>query len=296
MTARSLGSMAVALLGCACGRVDFGTVADDAASELVDGAACQFGPFGAPEPIIAINSTTSGELDPSYGPDGLTLYFMSNAGATIDILVSTRTATSMAWGVPSPAPGLATSSPDEGNPGVASSGDVMFFGVGAIYRSNFLGTVWGPPLVEIGTTGAYQNPMGPDLSSNDLEMYFSAVSVSLGEIVLLVSSRPDAASPFSTVTEIVTAHQAGRDDGLPAIAPSGLELFYHAFEGGRLSLLRSTRATLADSFPVGEVIPGIGGAGFDDSDPDISPDGSTLVFASTRSGVYDLYESKRECR
>lgn len=296
----SLGVLLAAVLG-ACGRFAFD---DQTRADAGDGgdsadapvACAAFGAFGPPVPLVAVN-TVAGEIDPSFSPDGLTLYFTTNAQPTLDIFQTTRATLTSPWGPPSAVPGLATAD-TEGNPAISSDDLSMYFGISEIRESKRLtpGGPFGTSVQVLAAVAGLQNPMGADLSADDLTMYFSADSTATGIRALFQMTRPDRASGFGTPAEMTSVHGLG-NDGFPSISRDGLELYFHN-GGAELNLYVSRRTGTDVPFPTGQVIPLINDPLRNDSDPDLSPDGSTLVFASERAGGlgdFDLYVTTRPC-
>ena len=101
---------------------------------------------------------------------------------------------------------------------------------------------------------------------------------------------------FSTPIKLGPAVNSSAADGDTSISTDGLELF---FEGrrpdgyGKGDIYVSTRATTGD--PWGEAVilgPPVSGSDWDTT-PDISADGLTLYFTSTRSGSWDIWVTTR---
>ncbi len=59
------------------------------------------------------------------------------------------------------------------------------------------------------------------------------------------------------------------------------------------SIFQATRPAVGAAFGMPMEVPGISGIGADAGDPDISSDGLTMLFDSTRGGNYDIYVATR---
>lgn len=137
------------------------------------------------------------------------------------------------------------------------------------------------------------------LRSDGLEIFFATNRPGgLGGFDLWTATRPDRMSPWTTpypVTELASPY----DDTDPSLSGDGLDLFFTSDQpgslgGGAIWQAHRTSRTAPWSFPtrIADI-----DTTFVEHSPAISPDGGTLVFASTRpgsSGSSDFYLVERE--
>jgi Tol biopolymer transport system component len=112
----------------------------------------------------------------------------------------------------------------------------------------------------------------------------------------------DAAVIFSSPTNLAGDVNSSFADFSPSISADGLTLYFvstrPAFPGdisGQGNIWRVSRATLLDSFGPASLVANVNSAD-DESGPNISTDGLTLYFSSSRPGgfgEYDLYSATR---
>jgi Tol biopolymer transport system component len=111
-----------------------------------------------------------------------------------------------------------------------------------------------------------------------------------------IAKRSRISDDFSSAIPVPVINSAGIDVS-PAVTADGLNLFFESYRGvagGRL--YSTTRASAASDFSPPMVIPNIGATNPNASDvqPYVTPDGTTLYFASDRgNGRYDLFRATR---
>ena len=136
----------------------------------------------------------------------------------------------------------------------------------------------------------------PCISADGLELYFSRGAESTGE--LMVSRRNNRTAAWGTAQNLGSVvNRSGRDDS-PKLTSDGLELYFISTRAGGRGLADiwvATRPTITGAWrsPVNLSI--VNSSAYDQW-VNISGDGLTLLFQSTRSGgVYGgLYMSKRK--
>jgi Tol biopolymer transport system component len=270
--------------------------------------------FGTPTNlgVTANNSDLDGE--PSISADGLSLYFCSirpGGYGSGDICVTTRATVSDPWGEPVNLGPAVNSSAWDGEPSISSDGLSLYFGS---QRPGGYGgaDIW------VTTRATTSDPweeavnLGPMINTafDDVDECISADGLSLyidsfreggyGSTDIWVAKRETLSAPWSEPINLgPTINTTG--ESAPSISADGRVLFFSDFFGprpggqGDADLWMTMRATISD--PWGEPVnlgPAINSCALD-AHPDISPDGSTLYFTSTRprsGGFSPLWQAR----
>ncbi len=279
-----------------CGRIGFASqVSIDPDAHTVDSStACVWGPFGTPVNATWLN-TEFAEYDPTTTVDGLTIFFTSEANGNQDILSSTSDGVN--WSVPQPE--VVTTTP-VANSSISTDGLTLYSGISALARSEraAVGAPWSPSIIFFDGATDIESPNGPDISVDDLTLYFSAFN-SLGTGNLFTLTRATPTSDFSD-PQPVPGLPSSLNVDFPAISTDELELFFGSGDGGPLGtrdIYVVRRATRAAPFGPAENVVEVN-SDSDESDAEISTDGTTLWFASTRpggAGDRDIYFAVRAC-
>jgi Tol biopolymer transport system component len=165
---------------------------------------------------------------------------------------------------------------------------VVFVLGGSSTKADF---TFGEPVNLGPTVNGYDNDSGPDLSADDLSLFFS--SKRNGNAEIWMTTRATKNDPWG---EPVNLGIEGSD---PSISADGLSLFFRSrLSGGYggADIWMITRASKEDLW--GEPInlgPVVNSPGWEQH-PDISADGLTLYFGSNRSGglgVQDIWVTTR---
>ena len=262
--------------------------------------------WSAPTNVGSVVNSPSNELSPELAKDGLALYFGSNRPGGFglnDIWVSTRASTDDPWGAPVHLAALSSAGGDNGVH-VSRDGHWMYIttsregGLGGndlwvSYRQDVHDPLaWGEPV----NLGAPLNGPGADLAASIAgpEFYFFRGDQGTGlngDIWLSVMTGNAFGEPTLVAELNTTAHE-----GKPAVRFDGREIVFFSNRGdGNFDLWYSTRrgAGLPWSEPL--ELTALNSAA-NDSRPSLSPDGTVLLFDSTRPGGVggtDLYVSTR---
>lgn len=262
--------------------------------------------WSAPENLGAIVNSPFNELSPAISSDGLALYFGSNRPGGFgfnDIWVSTRTSTSDPWGAPAHLAALSSTAGDNGVH-ISVDGHRAYFtstrlpsaggnDLWVSYRQDVHDPFgWEPPE----NVGAPPNgPLADNAGSiAGREFYFFRASQTTGlegDLWLSVM-RGDAFGEPVPVTELNTpAHE-----GKPGVRFDGREIVFFSDRGdGNFDLWHSTRAGVGLPWDEPVELEALNSAQ-NDSRPSLSPDGTVLLFDSTRpggTGGTDLYIATR---
>lgn len=212
--------------------------------------------------------------------------------ALVAILVSSLTAVVNAqWQTPVLLPNVSSTGSDFG-PALSPDGLTLYF---ASNRASgfelFQATRSGPygtfsAATQITELGSSSTEAGPSIRGDNLEIFFySNRAGGTGSLDLWRATRATPTGTFSTPVEVTELNTTGSDSG-PSITADGLTIFFATSRTGGMGgndIWTSTRPTLAAPFatptPVTEL-----NSTTNDGDPQISADGLTIVFESTRPG------------
>lgn len=282
-------------------------------SDFASSAIANFTIFGTPQNIGAPVNTGANESGVALAPNGLSLYFSSNADGSlgsIDLWVSQRSTITAAWGTPQNL-GILNSIENENLPALSADGKTMFFNSSG--RADSLGatdiymTTRPNPNDDFGWTAPVN--LGPVINTADGEVGagFFQDPTNGTEILYFTSNRPgglgvediyqsrrNANGTFNTPTNVAELNSPALNRGLN-IRRDGLEIFFSSDRdggsGGR-DIYVSTRPSLAAPWNQPVNLGSINSPGSDQS-PFLSPDGSTLYFSSSRDGSPDIYTAQR---
>lgn len=260
-----------------------------------------------------VNRTTSIENSPELSKDGLSLYFGSNrtgAGGfgSIDLYVSQRacadTNNSLCrWGEPVNLGSVINTSSVDGGPTLSRDGHQLFLisdrpgGLGSndiwiSWRTNVQDDFgWGPPL-----------NLGPPVNTNQLEagpnprggeLYFHH-GPAVGNTDIYVSRmRGDV---FDSPILVEALSSPGFFDQRPSIRFDGREIILSSDRPGGLGLQdiwASTRDGNGQEWTIPVNLGSPINTEFQEQTPMISEDGTVLLFASNRTGNFDIYIATR---
>jgi len=281
------------------------------------GAATKFSDWSTPTNLGT--TVNSGAVDgaPASSKDGLSLYFNSvRAGGygDNDIWVSQRESEDSAWGTPANLGSTVNTEAAEAAPSFSRDGHWMFFnsnrsgGIGGIdiwasYREHVHDDFdWGTP-VNLGSgVNSDASEQGctlfDDTSDGVPVLYFGSNRAGgMGAFDIYVSVQQSDGS-FGDA-ELVTELSSTNGDLRPIIRYDGLELFLHSNRAGgqgALDLWVSTRGSVDDDWGTPVNLGSTVNSAAGEQQAYISSDGTTLYFASTRSGgsgALDLYMTTR---
>jgi len=275
---------------CACGRVNFDRGTDASGDVL--------GEFSTALPIAELDSGL-GEDDPSLTGDLLEIYFQSNRSGSERLYYATRGSRTSAWSAVLPVDAV-NAGGNSNNAKITPDGLTLVF---ASQRAPNAGgsdlwittradrsAAWSAPrrIDELATT---TSDFEPWLAANDL--YYVATPVP-ADPQLVVAQRALPSDPFGPPTEL-TVLCSGSYDGGPWVSRSGLVFMFHSLRDSARAATEmyvATRPTTMDEWGAPELSPF--NAPADDTDPWLSPDGTTFVFSSNRDGgMYKLYMATR---
>jgi hypothetical protein len=291
----------------------------------------QFGRFS--EWSAAVNlgpvvNSTNLDFWPSISPNGLSLYFGSNRPGGIpgadrqDIWVSRRASLDAPWGAPRNLGQTINTEFRDNSPKLSRDGHWLIFGstrpTGKCiaesvvefyisYRENADDDFAWEPAVNFGCeiSGAGEN-LSPTFFHDDdkgiTTMYFSSPRTgdSLLASDIYVSTRGFHGT-FGPATLVPELNSPVVDAG-PTIRADGLEMFFKRGlpPPGPGDLVVTTRETISQPWTTPKSLgPLVNNSAFDNQQPSLSCDGTTLYFTSNRpgglgNGSYDLYVATRK--
>lgn len=255
--------------------------------------------LGTPENLgITINSS-SADAQASISADELALYFHSKrpgGAGNFDLYVATRASTTDVFGSPTNLDSINTEFMDRA-PNISVGGLFLFFdsnrpdGVGG--SDLWMASRASPsdPFSNAVNPGGINTPfedLAPSLSVDGLTLFFGSNRPGgQGEFDLWMTARSTQSDPFGTPVNLGSDVNTTEDDTAPSISADGLTLLYGSKRpggNGERDLWQVTRPTVDAPFgnPVNLSI----NTPFIENAPDVSLDGSTLYFASSRPGGF----------
>jgi len=273
------------------------------------------GEWSDPINLGPVVNSSSLDANAALSPDGHTLYFVSNRPGGLgnnDIWASHRSCLTCPWETPYNLGAPINSAAGEGAPSLSENGQLFFFfttrsdgfGSADTYVSHRIssgpdGDVWGEP-VNLGPdansasteNGSYYTREGPDAV-----VYFNRVVAGSTEIYKVVVSNDGV--PLGPAVAVDELNDPAAADQKVAIRSDGHELFMSTTRAGgfgNLDIWRSTRSTALDPWSTPTHVGAPINTPDVDSQPNLSRDGRTLLFTSTRaggSGGNDLWMSTR---
>ncbi len=266
--------------------------------------------FGTPTNLGPPVNTSANDGGPSISADGLSLYFKSRRPGGYgdwDLWVTTRITKNAEWGTPVHLGSTVNSSAGEKGPSISADGLSLFFysdrpgGHGSfdIWMTTRATTEddWGTPVNLGPPVNSSANDRNPDISADDLTLYFvSNRPGGYGDTDFWVTTRTTKNANWGTPVHLGSTVNSSSAERQPTISDDGLWLFFHSNRpggSGGEDIWVSTRATTDDNWGTSVNLGSTVNSSAHEFHPDISRDGSTLYFGSTRPGGiggYDLWQ------
>jgi hypothetical protein len=281
----------IVLFAVGCGRVGFEPSADANLDRRDAVALCAPGPWQITS-HLELAATANNDWEPALSPNGLVLVWTVSATGPDRLYVATRSTVTDTFG--------AAQLLIDGayGPLWSGDGDALYFTqlsmagetqMVAQYSNGAFGTPALSGLPPAATNAA--------LSADELELFYT-VQVATDDFDLGHATRTTKAAPWvnDTLLDGFNRRGSGKREGWPSFDDARQELYIeYAVSGGTDALAVMRRAAPGLPFealtPIAELAP-------DGNDPDLSPDGMTLVFAANRAGGAgrtDLYMAARAC-
>jgi hypothetical protein len=274
----------------------------------VDGAggACNLtAPFGTPVALASLNSAQN-DVNLSLSPDGLVGYIASDRTGAIggyDIWMATRNSTADAFGAAVSVGGVNGSSNDV-DPRISRDGLRLFMRSDrdATNSNDILVATRTTTLANFGTPAAVA---GINSTASEEEPFLMPDE----KTIYFESSRPGGLGGYDIYTatvgsggtfgppQAVGSLNSAAHDTSTVLTSDGLTIYFGSTRnaGKGYDIFVSRRSTLADGFGNPQLVTELSGTA-DDWPSELSPDGCTLYFVSTRAagtGAADLYFATR---
>jgi len=242
--------------------------------------------FGMPTNLGPTINSSSGDAQPDFSMDGLSLFFDSDRSGTWEIWMTTRATKEDPCGEP-----LNLGLGESGGPCISTDGLSLFFHSvrsGGSGRTDLWVTMraekddtWSTPanLGPVVNSSSYD--YHPEVSSDGLTLYFQSNRPGgPGGNDLWMTTRSTKDDPWNTPVNLRSTINTSGWDGHPNISADGLALFFASGD----DIVMSTRATTDDDWGIPVKLNLARPSSAWDAGPGISTDGLILSFCSTRPG------------
>jgi hypothetical protein len=277
--------------------------------------------FGQPTNLGPTVNSASGDAPDCVSYDGLEMYFDSNRSGGYggwDIWVSTRETINDVWGAPVNLGTTINTSKSDTCAIISSDGLEMYFnsynrpgGLGDwdawVTRRPTKADAWEEPVNLGSPINSSAGEGTPSISPDGLELYFSSDrSGGYGSGDIWVSRRATKNDPWGEPTNLGPVVNSSACEGITFLSPDVLWLFFSEDTGtgnpirpggfGNIDMWVTRRTSVSDPWGAPVNLGPIVNTSSLDGGPRISPDGSTLYFASERPGGYggawgDIYQA-----
>jgi Tol biopolymer transport system component len=266
--------------------------------------------FGEPVNLGPSVNLSSDDALPAISADGLECYFLSDrpgGQGGFDLWVTTRETTDDLWSAAENVGDVVNSASDDGAPTISQDGLSLYFSsnrTGGHGNFDIYVTTrpsksdpWGQPVNLEPPVNTWADQWASSLSADGLELYFCDWHVYLpgghGNGDIWLSTRTSVSETWNPPVNLGPAVNSVYFDAGMDISSDGLQLYFGCERPGGYGaqdIWAATRASTSDdwSTPSNLGIP-VNSNGYD-ATPRITSDGSTLFFASTRSGGYGKWD------
>jgi len=269
--------------------------------------------FGPARNVGEAINTSSIEVGPNLSADGLTLYFVSDRpeghSGTAELWMSRRTTTRDPWQTAVNV-GLPVNSHSAASPSISADGLELFFDNGLRVRPGGQGggdvwvarratplSNWNEPENLGPVVNSVFNDGVPKLSRDGLTLFFSSDRPGgFGQRDIWVTSRPSRTEPWTAPVNLGSAVNGPGSDWCPAISPDGRLLIFQSDRPGGFGgddFWMSTRISASATWTVAVHLGPEINTPADEAKAEFSPDGRTVLFASSRPGGHgalDIWE------
>ncbi len=289
------------MLGCAPSTDLLGTVPTpgstvDGGGDALGGWPPEAPRFSPPTLVTALSDPSADDEDPTFTGDLRELYFSSDRAGNSDIWVSRRASPADPWGTPSMVTELSSTGIDR-SPSVSLDGLSIWF---TTDRELFRGRIWHSARPSVQSVWAAPTPVSelaspnfdsaPSVDAAETTMFFSSLHQnSPTGTDIYASTRASVTQPWGVPVR-VPGLDTSADEADPFVAQGGLVVFFTLTRAGQSDLYGSVRRSTDASFPPAFPLTDVNSPAVD-SDAALSVDLLYLMFASSRSGNTEIYES-----
>lgn len=287
----------IVVLLAACGRFGF----DDRAADATTGDAIDagFGPWSRPVRMTDLDSAIDPDDDPTLTGDLLEVFWDSGRppGSSGDVFTARRALATDPFGAASIVTEL-RSPKDDTTPDISPDGLTLYFAsdrVTARDRDIFRSTrtdrssLWSAPVRVVELSSPQDD--GPAIETADgLSIYISSERTGAGDIYVATRTAPGL--PWGTPALVPGLSGTPRVENQFWMDPTATLLYFTTTTGTGTDIWLARRSATDQPFGPPEAVDAINTIAAD-SDPWLSPDLRTLVFASDRDGSFDLYITTR---
>jgi len=255
--------------------------------------------FGEPFKLGETVNSEANDWAPSLSADGLELYFHSTrlgGYGTANIWVTTRETTDSQWWSTPRNLGPTVNNHEAGTPSLSADGLELYFcsprpgGSGHqdlwVSKRAFFKDDWGDP-VDLGSTvNSSSADTSPCISPDGLELYFTS---NRDDYQTWVTRRATKEGPWGTPVNFGATVNSGNAMMQASMSADGLTLVFCSWRApgcGKGDIWITTRAKTDSPWAEPENLGPTVNARGTEAEPALSPDGSTLYFASDRSGGF----------
>ena len=254
--------------------------------------------FGPATPVSELNVPDAKDEDITLTGDLLEIFFLSERSGTRELWTSTRASRSEPWAPPRLVTELNTDL-SEITPSVSADGLRIWFysgkapdGIWSATRAS-RSAPWQPaqPLSELILPAGTTLVIGPSLDESEKMLALAILGASDAGWDLYFSTRASTGAPFTALAPIPGVNGPANEHD-PFLVDAGRDLFFSSTRAGEGDLFFARRAQPDGAFGAVLALDELNTATFLESDPFVSEDKSTIFFASTRSGVADIYQAE----
>jgi hypothetical protein len=247
--------------------------------------------------VSELNVPDAKDEDITLTGDLLEIFFLSERTGSRELWTSTRASRSAPWAPPHLVSELNTDL-SEITPSVSADGLRIWFysgkapdGIWSATRAS-RSEPWQPaqpvPLVlPAGTTLV----IGPSLDEAEKMLAVAILGASDAGWDLYSATRATSDAAFSALAPIPSVNGPDNEHD-PFLVDAGRDLFFSSTRAGEGDLFFARRARPDGAFSAVLPLDELNTAAYLESDPFVSEDRTTFFFASTRSGVADIYQAE----
>lgn len=283
--------LAVALVGLVgCGRLNFDV------TEQVSRCPAGFGPWEDVQRLADV-STANFDLAPALHPDGLALVFDTvpvepSFTGFRTLMISTRGSLDEAFPAAELIAGINLADNDNMQAGWTRDGkELHFHRLGAADEHMVAEYEGGTSFGAARISDLPDMGDNPTFSADNQELWFTSYGPDAN-----VAYAKRTGSSWVVLETLIGALRSSEEEGYPTI--DGQTLYFERDDGtGNTQIFSATRTDEASAFGPPSIVTELAITDGKNGDPEISADGSTMIFVSDRPGAsVDLFSATRRCQ